>query len=468
MKGGKSSIYTSLDLTEDGFDDLDKIDDDFEIDLEVAMQKRMEQMQRRRRLTLLLCLIGLSGLVALVWYGTTRTNKSASKSTSSSSPSSPNKPASAPAPSSSKGPLVSLQKMTKQTDLSSSLDTPLGTLTSVSISQDGNTILFADSSTIHLVVFDDTNQRKSNAFKAPNTHAVLAGNGQSLAFASTATNGTVIQRRQTTSSWQQYGSLSDLHVYEKTVTDLGMDLSGSVLAVGYGCNETSRAEYAIDGLEWSWDDYRLTGTYIFQSDGSKSEFPAEYQGDDYGTRVAVSSDGSRIMQSTEHNIVRHYANSIDYSVPDHAWYGNMDMLSLNNITECDGVESDVGVSGDGSIVVVCVRCWKSGHATAYTHTFVESAPYSWTSLVAPLFRHWGNATAPFSISLSADAKTLVLATRGSLEILKRDDNQGWQTFDSWQGSTVDLFLTDVSSDGSKILVGANDANGKGTVSLFES
>jgi hypothetical protein len=386
-------------------------------------------------------------------------------------------------------------------------------ISSVSLSEDGLVAASADG--IGLLVWQQR-QRPGAGCEAHEDHTMaaqwvaLSGDGQLLALATPVHNGTHLRVTSSTNILNNEEPIASYY-YPNTyvITDLALDRNGTTLAVGYGRNGTTIAEYDMGGVDLY--NRRYYDDETPDPDHQKQQFPTNFQSDNGGMRVQINADGTRAVHSTEHSPYDRSASLLYQDYLDMGnWYGIQELFRLGNTSACDNVTSDVGISSDGSIVVVALLCGqkkkeKQGGTTTkvYVYTYREVGglyPENWTPLTdQPLTRslavdthrrysyHHNHKMVPFSIALSGDASTLVLATPDVLEVLQwnwnssnsssssSSDNSSlavvdapyWQTLNQWKednGNGGVEYLPALSSDGSRLFLARNDVAG-GTGSL---
>jgi hypothetical protein len=394
---------------------------------------------------------------------------------------------------------------------------------SVSISEDGLVAAAADGNAL-LVWQQHPGGGMCESLEAPTIAAqwvALSGDGQLIAMATPVHNGTHLRVTSTTNmpSWNEEPIASYYCPNKYVITDLALDRNGTTLAVGYGMDWTAVAEYDMgDGRAWKWTHSRPSGVDLYDRryddetpdpdhyKEAQQQFDTEFQGDNFGTRVQINADGTRVMQSTEHSPYDRSASLLYKDLDMDTWYGIEELFRFGNTSACDDVASDVGISSDGSIVVIALLCGqkkkKKQVATTtklyvYTYRGEVGDPDRWTPLTdQPLTRslpvdtrryHHHHKMVPFSIALSGDASTLVLATPDVLEVLQWNRNSSssssgdnrslavadvpyyWETLNEWKDNSNGVeYLPALSSDGSRLFLARNDvASGTGSLRYLD-
>lgn len=317
--------------------------------------------------------------------------------------------------------------------------------------------------------------------------------------------------------WRSYDRFNPLQLVEIdvnstdpssdfTAVDVAISENGTMCAVGYGASAVTGSTCCVGNDCYTDKEFRNVGTNVLPCDaGSEVDWNGEgiyrfdntYRSDNYGFSIDMSSDGSRIVQSSEYNARDEYhaTNFVFYSSNDGSYYGTTDATRLVNDDVClqdSQFLSDVAISNDGNTVAVAVQCIsKDQRKLIYVvQTFVanrQTDVYSkWMELLdCRMIRNGendegastrsslpdasdGNWAMTFSVALSGDAKTLVLAISGALEIFEFQADHGspaWKSLDTIEPKSDDenvdgnlisaLFLVALNQDGSRIAVATN-------------
>ncbi|GKY97307.1 hypothetical protein MPSEU_000689100 [Mayamaea pseudoterrestris] len=269
------------------------------------------------------------------------------------------------------------------------------------------------------------------------------------------------------------------------ISDVAINYDATRLAIAYGTNDTSTASFGMgdDRPAWQWTNYTPALTVIYEGtarngmeeDWKDSQFPMSYQTDNFGLQLAMSSNGKRVFQSTEHDIRNHQMNFIYRDDSMDAWYGAMDFFALLDNDQCKDTVSDVTVSDKGTVAVVALQCLTDHDGVSvYLYPVVESSPQSdpmsstWNRHPKPLVRKLDtNSLKPMSVTMAGDATLTILAVDGVL--LERFDGKPGVSSDGVGGTMpADTTITvQISQDANVVALGTVDATNEGSVCIFK-
>ena len=273
------------------------------------------------------------------------------------------------------------------------------------------------------------------------------------------------------SSWSQVGSDIDGEAIGDRAAQIAMNSDGSKIVIGAylnddaGSNAGSVRVYEYSDSSWS----QLGG-----------DIDGEAQGDKFGSSVAMSENGNRIIVGSEFNDgggqFSGHARVFDWSGSAWSQVGS----DIDGAAANDRVKS-VAISSNGSRIAVGswgatgtgdVAYSDAGHVRVYD--YVSSA---WSQVGSNIEGVAGNEYVGYSVAMSSDGGRIATGAighsfdRGCVRVYDYISSAWTKVGSDIVGSEVDDYLgrsVAISSDGTRIVVGADqNLSGAGYVRVFK-
>ena len=254
-------------------------------------------------------------------------------------------------------------------------------------------------------------------------------------------------------------------------TQLGSDIDGNAAAFGNAVAMSSNGTRFVAGdwlaitekgiarvYEWSGSSWSQVG----------SDIQGQYTGDRFGSAVAISSDGSRIVSGARYSDNGSSATADIGTVQVFDWSGsawNQAGAAIVGEAAGDNFGQSVAISSDGSrIAVGAAGNDDAGSEAGHVRVFSWSGS-AWTQLGADIDGQYAIDNAGGAVALSGDGSSVAIGAPGSIAGGSQSGNVRvfvWSG-SAWtqRGADIDGTSSDVtgssvslSSDGTRLAIGS--------------